>query len=520
MTLWTALDPALADVDPGGRTTARLRVRNTGDTVEEYRLSVVGTPAGWARIEPGTLRLYPGAEETAEISFAPPRSPDVAAGPAPYGIRVEPAGHPALRDVVEGQITVAPFAEIRAELLPPTLVGRVRGQARIAVDNLGNTPLTASLVPRDESAQLTFTVDPVAIEADPGRAAFARLTVRPQRVRWTGQSQSHRLTVAVRRSGDETAHDLAGTFEQRPVFARWVVAVGGAVVAAAVAFGVLWFGFSPKFGTGTGEVRAAGNSAKPEAQGNESGLPKAPTPSPTAATDDGGGSTGGGSGTGGSGSGATKAAKSGGGTNSGSGDTQAATPPWRKGYASDLVVEYAQRRLAGLSSSNKCRLTGSWNPGVIDARTETSLLCYQNAVQDDGHSTGHNTAQIFATDDQGALGRATLTSLWAQSVNWKDVQPGKTNFEVTQVQAALWWALQSQVSTADLGHDRQYAQYGVDYWKSGTKSGHASTYDDGLKSAVKQYQSAVGLPATGVVDAKTVQAMVGGSVKDPGVTGS
>ncbi|UKY53274.1 hypothetical protein [Streptomyces inhibens] len=39
-------------VDPGSRATARLRVRNTGDTVEEYRLSLVGAPAGWARIEP------------------------------------------------------------------------------------------------------------------------------------------------------------------------------------------------------------------------------------------------------------------------------------------------------------------------------------------------------------------------------------------------------------------------------------------------------------------------------------
>ncbi|MBO0516955.1 COG1470 family protein, partial [Streptomyces beijiangensis] len=248
MTLWTSLEPAASDVEPGGRATATLRVRNTGDTVEEYRLTVVGTPAGWTRIEPATLRLYPGSEATAEIFLAPPRSPDTAAGPAPYGIRVEPRETPGLRDVVEGQVTVAPFAEIRAELLPPTLVGRVRGQARIAVDNLGNTPLTATLSGRDNSAQLTFDVVPMAVQADPGRAAFARMTVRPQRIRWTGQSQSHQLTVAVRRSGDDSAHELTGSFEQRPVFPRWVLAVGGVLATAAVAFAVLWMGFSPKVG--------------------------------------------------------------------------------------------------------------------------------------------------------------------------------------------------------------------------------------------------------------------------------
>ncbi|MCZ0978399.1 hypothetical protein O1L60_01625 [Streptomyces diastatochromogenes] len=125
--MWTSLDPADGTVEPGARTSARLRVRNTGDTVEEYRLSLVGKPSGWSRVEPDVLRLYPGSEGTAEITFAPPRSSDVEAGPLAYGVRVDPRENPAGRDVVEGRLTVAPFSETRAELLPPALVGRFRG---------------------------------------------------------------------------------------------------------------------------------------------------------------------------------------------------------------------------------------------------------------------------------------------------------------------------------------------------------------------------------------------------------
>ncbi|MBO0516533.1 peptidoglycan-binding domain-containing protein, partial [Streptomyces beijiangensis] len=194
-------------------------------------------------------------------------------------------------------------------------------------------------------------------------------------------------------------------------------------------------------------------------------------------------------------------------------------PPWKSGYQADVVVEFAQRRLVALGSKNSCRLAGNWTPGVIDANTRTSLVCYQKAVVRDGQNTGHNTAQIFRTDPEGTLGRATLTSLWAQSVDWKQVQPGAKNFQVTQVLAAFWWASQAGISDDDLVRDRAYAQQGAAYWKSGGSDAAAAPYDNSMKDKIKQYQAAVGISATGVVDSATVRAMVGGSLNKPGVAG-
>ncbi|MGW3387971.1 COG1470 family protein, partial [Streptomyces cinereoruber] len=292
MTMWTSLDPAETTVEPGARTSARLRVRNTGDTVEEYRLSLVGRPAGWSRVEPDVLRLYPGSEGTAEISFAPPRSSDVEAGPVAYGVRVDPRENSGARDVVEGRLTVTPFTETRAEVLPPALSGRLRGRARIAVDNLGNTPLTASLVVRDEANRLTFDVRPNAVQIAPGRAAFGELVVRPQAVRWTGAEEAHRFTVSVRRAGDDTALDLDATFDQRPVFGTWLVVAGGLLMTAAIAFGVLWFGFSPKIVSAAKDLRATGEP-RPAPQGGGDALPVAPPPTAPGATPGGGGARGG-----------------------------------------------------------------------------------------------------------------------------------------------------------------------------------------------------------------------------------
>ncbi|MFD4634459.1 peptidoglycan-binding protein [Streptomyces sp. NPDC058284] len=547
MTWWNSLDPAAVTVDPGGRATVRLRVRNTGDTVEEYRLGVVGAPAGWTRVEPEVLRLYPGSEGTAEISFAPPRSPDAPAGPAPYGIRVEPREQPETRDVVEGQVTVAPFSEVRAELLPPTLVGRFRGRASVAVDNLGNTPLTATLSFRDDADRLIFDVSPTAVQVAPGRAVFAKATVRPQRVRWTGDAQAHPFTLAVRRSGDERAHELPGSFDQRPVLPRALLALGSVVAALCVASAVIWFSYAPKFDGSARENRAGAAPAAAPQGGEKAKLADAPPPAKDKAGDggeggDGGGDDGGGGGggedlgtggSGGGGGGGDKGSSTGGGSShAGGGDKEPARkagggsghrprsgPPWRRGYKSDVVVEYAQRRLAALGSRNPCTLTGDWTPGVIDTNTEAKLICYQKAVVRTGRSSGHNTAQIFRTDPQGTLGRATLTSLWAQGIRASDVRRGADNWQVVQLQAAFWWASQAGISDRDLDRDRAYAEHGVAYFKHGGHPPTTARYSSNTAAHIKEYQVSVGLPATGVADSATLQALVGGSVNKPGVAG-
>ncbi|MET7652917.1 hydrolase, partial [Streptomyces sp. NPDC005859] len=51
MSLWTSLEPASVTVDPGSRATVRLRVRNTGDVVDEYRFEPVGPIAPWTTVE-------------------------------------------------------------------------------------------------------------------------------------------------------------------------------------------------------------------------------------------------------------------------------------------------------------------------------------------------------------------------------------------------------------------------------------------------------------------------------------
>ncbi|MEU6555524.1 RICIN domain-containing protein [Streptomyces sp. NPDC046915] len=307
MTLWTSLEPASATVDPGGSTRVRLRLRNTGDVVDEYRFEPVGPVAPWTTVEPQTLRLYPGTTGTVELTFAPPRTPDATAGPNPYAVRITPTEHPEATTVPEGNLTITPFTEVRAELVPPTVKGRFRGRPRLAIDNLGNSKLTASVSGSDNGDQLSYDIHPSNVQIEPGRAAFVKATLKPRKIIWFGAKEQRPYTLAVQRSGANPL-PVEGTYVQRGFLPRWLATFFGVFTALAVTFVMLWIAYKPNVGTGATEKTV------------EAGTTLAPSPTPTpaltsaappesaaagtpAAADDGdkGGDGGGGSGGGGGG---------------------------------------------------------------------------------------------------------------------------------------------------------------------------------------------------------------------------
>lgn len=267
-------------VDPGDSATVRLRVRNTGDVVDEYRFEPVGDLAPWTRVEPQSLRLYPGTTGTVEVSFTVPRTPDAAAGPHPYAVRITPTEHPEATAVPEGNLTVTPFTEVRAELVPPVVKGRLRGRPRLAVDNLGNTKVTASLSGSDNGEQLSYDLTPANVQIEPGRAAFVETRLKPREIIWLGSKQERPYTLAVKRSGADPV-EVEGTFVQRGFLPRWLATVLGMALALAVAFVVVWLAYKPQVRSlateQTAKTEAGGIPVPSPALSAPAALPTAPS---------------------------------------------------------------------------------------------------------------------------------------------------------------------------------------------------------------------------------------------------
>lgn len=505
VSLWTDLEPASTTVDPGGTATVRLRLRNTGDVVDEYRFMPVGDIAPYVTVSPSTLRIYPGTTDSVELTFAPPRTPDPAAGPHPYAIQVIPTEQPEATTVPEGSLTITPFTEIRAELVPHTVKGRFRGRPKLALDNIGNIKLTASVNGSDNGDQLSYDIRPSNVQIEPGRAAFVKATLKPRQITWFGGKENRPFSLAVQRSGHEPMA-VPGTYVQKGVLPRWPAAFLSLLLALLITFVVLWLAFKP-------QVRSL--ATEQMAPADVTALPSPPMPvtlpsptvssaasvPPAAHSGDGGGSKSGGGG----------GDKSGGG--GGGGGDKSDGPhgplPWRPGDGPNMYIQFAQVRLSTLSGSDPCKLTEHVNLGMMDGPTVTALKCFQKA--NDKRYDG----LTVDTDGLGNLGRSTMTALKFAHFgsNTSAVQPGQKNPDVLWMTSAVLWA-DTEVFDDGASYGNGLYNRADNIYLLNTQPHTDFEANQQLSDLIGHYQRDVGLTVTGKANDETFAALHAGRVKN------
>src|SRR4051812_19646876 len=235
----TALPVRDVRVEPGATTTATLMVRNTGQVVDQYTVDVVGNCAEWTKVEPKVVNLLPGADVEVTVTFAPARSPQVAAGVVPFGIRVLSREDPPGSTVAEGTIEVAAFHDVQIELVPRQSKGRRRGKHQLAIDNNGNQPAAVQVTAADEEEALDFAFDHDAASIEPGAAAFIRIVARPEKRFFKGADRQHPFVVTVVPSNAEPVA-TRGTMTQRQLLPAWLIPAIAILAALAIAAVILY----------------------------------------------------------------------------------------------------------------------------------------------------------------------------------------------------------------------------------------------------------------------------------------
>ncbi|MEU8592103.1 hydrolase, partial [Streptomyces sp. NPDC048664] len=119
------------------------------------------------------------------------------------------------------------------------------GRPRLAVDNLGNTRLTASVGGNDNGDHLSYDVHPGNVQVEPGRAAFVAATLKPRRIIWFGPKERRPYTLTVQRSGVAPLA-VEGTYIQRGFLPRWLATFLGMLLALAITFVMIWISYKPQ----------------------------------------------------------------------------------------------------------------------------------------------------------------------------------------------------------------------------------------------------------------------------------
>lgn len=227
-------------VEPGQEVTCAVTIRNSGGVVDQFTVDVVGEPAAWATAQPAQVNVLPGESATVTVRFAPPRSPEVMAGPSPFGVRVSSREDPAGSVVEEGTIEVAPFTDLAAEVVPNKAQGSTGAKYEVAVDNLGNYPVPLTLDAVDREDELRFRVQRSTFDLEPGTTAFIRMRARPRRRFLRGQPIRHPFQVVVStEDGQQVVSDA--TMVQRQLLPKWLLPVLAALLVLALLLLTLWF---------------------------------------------------------------------------------------------------------------------------------------------------------------------------------------------------------------------------------------------------------------------------------------
>jgi hypothetical protein len=234
------LDQVRVEATPGEEATREVKLRNTGQVVDQFSLRVLGDAAAWTTVEPPIVNLLPGDESSVRVVFAPPRSSEVLAGARTFGVMVSSREDPNGSTVVEGEVDVAGFTEIAAELVPPKGRGRRRGKYRLVVDNTGNQPCAVRIVAADPEDAVDIVLAHPVLETEPGTATFVRTKVIPYQRFLRGQPRTHGFQLVTMPDGQDPI-TADGVLTQGPLLPRWLLPLVALGVAAAIALVALWF---------------------------------------------------------------------------------------------------------------------------------------------------------------------------------------------------------------------------------------------------------------------------------------
>ena len=234
-----ALSAESLDVVPGEETVGTVTVRNTGSVIDQISVDVVGAAAAWSVVEPAVVNLYPGDVGEVRIHLKPPRAAKPAAGKLKFGVRASSLEDPNGSSTAEGTLMIAPFTELRVQLVPQISRGSRSGKHKIDISNLGNVAISTQVTAVDPDDALTFTLPRPAV-APAGQITQSRLVAVPRRKFWSGKQESKPFQVVVQPERGKPS-TVDATFEQDPLVPRWVLGGAIACLALAVLLAGLWF---------------------------------------------------------------------------------------------------------------------------------------------------------------------------------------------------------------------------------------------------------------------------------------
>ncbi len=222
------VSPELVEMGPGETCTIEVHITNTTPLIDAYSVSLFGLDPSWITVDQPRLSLFPDESGSVYISIQLPEN--------------FPAGHRQLSVHVRSENDSAEFAltslgllalgqyRVRMRIDPVVVTAGKEASFGLVLNNDGNTTVTALASATDPEEMVEITLAPIALDLAPGHQDVIQSFVSARRP-WFGQPKVRVITFAI---DTTTRVEAIGTFIQRPRIPRWLLALMGLLLAAAV----------------------------------------------------------------------------------------------------------------------------------------------------------------------------------------------------------------------------------------------------------------------------------------------
>ena len=212
-------------LDPGQIGQSEFTVRNPGNIIETYDLTLLGPAQAWVEITPDSVSLFPGEEDTVTLELHPPMTHRVPAGTYAVGVMAQSQVRPEAASTAELLVTVNPFYRFRCTSASTSFTIRTRATMLVQITNEGNSTVTYELKADDPEGFMRVRAKESLVTLTPGESRWVDIliSVAPKFIGSDFNTRSFNVTVTPIRDEDldlaildEDSEEVIGSVLQRP----------------------------------------------------------------------------------------------------------------------------------------------------------------------------------------------------------------------------------------------------------------------------------------------------------------
>ena len=234
MSVTASFQPDRIAAAPGQTAALSLHLQNNTDAERVVTLRAGGGLAAQTILQTETIYLDPN--EHFEVPVIVDANSTLTAGQHSCVIEVTDD-----KEVTSAAATIEidPTESWTAHLEPQRSVSATAGRHKVAIDNLGNVPITVEVLAVTEP-DVVAEIATNAVSVEAGRSAKIEFRLAPQARFWNGPVVEHPFNVAINGSDNERIQ-LEGVYEQGPRFRPWFLPALAGMFGALLIGTLAWF---------------------------------------------------------------------------------------------------------------------------------------------------------------------------------------------------------------------------------------------------------------------------------------